>query len=289
MFACLTLSQAQGRAWRKPAAPQLVRVEVPNGAPFFLLQAQSRKGQLDFNAIEQAAGRLRTKMLFPQGMELPPVPQASSAAKAQLEPGLRAFAPRRLPLLLCLRFAQQVLRASRIPARSRSVTIVDQKGMLCRSLEPFVQLAGSLRVFTPEPAAYRATAEQLLRRYGITLIVSSSPACFVQSDVVVADDLKLFTGRERGIIFTPNPLERSLPGLRVVQCEQPTLPVPYGSLCPPGIDLMLFASALYELCGVKEMERLSFGRYGFAGTSEALPLEKISALLDESSCAVRVN
>ena len=287
MFACLQLQPAPGRAWRKPALPLLCRVEVPGGAPFFRLEAQSRRGQIDWNAVEQAAGRMRTKMLFPDGVAPPAPPQASSAARAQMEPGIRAFAPRRLPLLLCLRTAQQVLRASKTPARSRSVTIVDQKGLLCRCLEPFVPLAGSLRVCTPDVAAYRATAAQLLARYGVTLILSDSPGCFAQSDVVVADELSLFTGRERGLIFTPD--RSPLPGCRVVRGEAPALPAAHEALRPAGIDPLLFACALYELCGVKEMERLNFGHYAFDGVSEAFPLPKITAMLDESPAVFRAN
>ena len=288
MFACLQPQPAPGRTWRKPGLPQLCRVEVPGGAPFFRLEAQSRRGQLDWNAIEQAAGRMRTKMLFPQGIAPPPPPpQPSSAARAQLEPGIRAFAPRRLPLLLCLRTAQQVLRGSKTPARSRSVTIVDQKGMLCRSLEPFVPLAGSLRVCTPDAAVYRATAAQLLSRYGVTLILSDSPGCFAQSDVVVADELSLFTGRERGLIFTPD--RRPLPGCRVVRGEAPALPAAHEALRPDGIDPLLFGCALYELCGVKEMERLGFGHFAFDGVSEAYSLPEITKLLDESPAAFRAS
>ena len=287
MFACLQPQPAPGRAWRKPALPQLTRVEVPGGAPFFRLEAQSRRGQLDWNAIEQAAGRMRTKMLFPEGLAPPAPPQAASPARAQMEPGIRAFVPRRLPLLLCLRTAQQVLRASKTPARNRSVTIVDQKGMLCRSMEPFVPLAGSLRVCTPDAAVYRATAAQLLGRYGITLILSDSPGCFAQSDVVIADDLSLFTGRERGLIFTPD--SRLVPGCRVVRGAEPQLPAPCDKLRPEGIDPLLFASALYELCGVKEMERLGFGHFAFDGVSEGYSLPKITAMLDESPAVFRAN
>ena len=285
MFACLLPQNAPNRSWRKPAPAQLVRVDAPGGAPFYRLEAPLRRGQLDWNAIEQAAGRMRTKMLFPEGLAPPAPPQASSPARAKLEPGIRAFVPRRLPLLLCLRMAQQVLRASQTPARNLSVTIVDQRGMLSRCLEPFVPLAGSLRVCTPDAAAYRAASAQLLERYGVTLILSCSPGCFAQSDVVIADELSLFTGRERGLIFTPD----SKPHSRAVRCKEPALPEPYAKLCPEGFDPLLFASALYELCGVKEMERLSFGHFAFDGISEAFQLPEITRLLDESPFVFRAN
>ena len=287
MFACLTLQPNHARAWRKAAPPQLHRVDCPGGAPFFRLEAQQRKHAIDWNAIEQAAGRLRTKMLFPEGVSPPTLPVIDSPARAKLEPGLRAFAPRRLPLLLCLRTAQQVLRASKAPAQGLRVTVVDTKGALCRCLEPLVPLAGSLRVFTPDFAAYRGTAAQLLRRYGATLILSDSPGCFAHSDIVVADSLDLFTGRERGLIFTPDPA--LLPGCRVVRCRQPELPGACAHLRPEGIDPLLFAGALYELCGVKEMERLRFGHFAFDGNSAAHSLADLSSILDASPSAVRAN
>jgi len=286
MFACLQITKEAPRlrGRHRPAVPALLRVEPPGGAPFFRLEARRARGELPWAEIERAAGRLRTRMLFPEGVCPPPPPSARSAAQAQLEPGLRAFVPRRLPLLLSLRTAQQVLQASRAPARQLRVTVVDSRGILTRQLEPLVPLAGSLRVYTPDPSVYRAAAEQLQRRYGIALILSDSPACFAQSHVVVADDLRLFTGRETGLVFTPD-AENALPGCRVVRCGAPLLPEAHARLCPPGIDPLRFACALYELCGVKEMERLRFTHFAFDNVSETYTLEELAGILDKSCAA----
>jgi hypothetical protein len=67
------------------------------------------------------------------------------------------------------------------------------------------------------------------------------------------------------------------------------LPAPYGLLRPEGIDQLLFACALYELCGVKEMERMTFRYFAFDGVSQGYSLPKITTLLDESSFAIRAN
>jgi len=280
MFACLQLHQSHTKPKRRRLPPQLVRTEVPGGAPFFRLITLVHRGEIDWPAVEHAAGRMRTKMLFPTGIE-PPVTEPAIGLRAQLDPGLRAFAARRLPLLLSLRMAQQVLRGYNRPARERSITFVDPRGQLCRQLEPFVPLAGSLRVCTPEPAHYRQTAQQLLSRYGVVLVVSGSPACFAQSDVVVAEDLSLFTGRERGLVFTPDP--SPLPGCRIVRGREPALPPAYEALRPEGIDVLDFAAALFELCGVKEMERLPFAHYGFDGVRQGYTLMDLAGLMDEGA------
>ena len=147
MFACLQITkEAQRlRSWRKAEPPALVRVETPGGAPFFRLEATYRtragksaaRGELPWAEIERTAGRLRTRMLFPEGVCPPPPPAARSASQAQMEPGLRPFVPRRLPLLLCLRAAQQVLQAAEAPARQLRVTVVDSKGVLTPSWSPW--------------------------------------------------------------------------------------------------------------------------------------------------------
>jgi len=289
MFACLQITKEAPRlrGWRKAAPPALVRVDPPGGAPFFRLEAAYRaragkstaRGDLPWAEIERTAGRLRTRMLLPEGIYPPPLPSPRSASQTQLEPGLRAFVPRRLPLLLCLRAAQQILQAARVPARQLRVTVVDSKGALTRQLEPLVPLAGSLRVFTPEPGLYRAAAEQLQRRYGVTLVVSDSPACFAQSHVVVAEDLRLFTGRESGLILSPD-AETPLPGCRAARCGDPLLPESYARLCPPGIDPLRFACALHELCGVKEMERLRFSHFSFDGVSQRFTVEDLAGVVD---------
>lgn len=283
MFACLQINPkdaARLRGRHKTPPHTLVRVEPPAGAPFFLLEATRRKNSKDlpWNEIEHTAGRLRTRMLFPEGVTPPPAPPAASAAQAQLEPGLRAYAPKRLPLLLCLRMAQQVLQLSHVPARELRVTVVDSKGALRRQLEGLVPLAGSLRVFTPEPALYRATAEQLQRRYGIALVVSDSVGSFAQSHVVIADDLRLFTGREKGLIFTPD-TQPPISGCRVLRFGPPVLPQAYAALCPPGIAPLHFACALYELCGVKQMERMQVSHIRFDGISQDYTPEDVASML----------
>ena len=284
MFACVQIIPAQGGRLldrRRNTPPALVRVNPPAGTPFFRLEAPARKGRaLPWAAMEQAAGRLRTRLLFPEGVAPPPPPAACSAAQSQLEPGLRAFQPKRLPLLLCLRAAHQALRTAGVPARELRVTVVDTKGVLSHTMELLVPLAGSLRVYTPDFSLYRATATKLLHRYGATLILSDSPGCFAQSHVVVADDLRLFTGREQGLIFTPD-TETSLKGCRVVRCRMPQLPEAYAKLLPTGIDPLLFACALYELCGVKEMERLRFGHYAFDGVSQSYCAQDLARILEK--------
>ena len=287
MFACVQLIPAAVPRLlerRKPQQPALVRVNAPGGAPFFRLEVPTRKGrqaELPWGAIEQAAGRLRTRLLFPDGVTPPPPPQARSAAQAQLEPGLRAFQAKRLPLLLCLRAAQQVLLAAQTPARQLRVTVVDTKGVLCHAIELLVPLARSLRVYTPDFSVYRSAAARVLHRHGATLILSDSAACFAQSHVIVADDLRLFTGREQGLIFTPD-LAANLAGCRVVRCHVPQLPEAHANLCPPDIDPLQFACALFELCGVKELERLPFEHYAFDGVSGQYSVEDLARMLDQS-------
>jgi hypothetical protein len=289
MFACVEILPREAVALprkadrRRPAQPACIRVNPPGGAPFFRLEVYCRKGRggapdVPWGAVERAAGRLRTRLLLPAGICPPAPPPARSAAQAQLEPGLRAFCPKRLPLLLCLRTAQQVLRASHIPARQLRATVVDAKGALCHDVDALVPLAGSLRVYTPDSAQYRAAAARLLSHYGATLVVSDSPACFAQSHVVIADSLRLFTGCERGLIFTPD-TQTSLRA-RVVRCHTPQLPEAYAGLCPPGIDPLLFACALYELCGVKEMERLQFGHFAFDHVGRTFTAQELGGLLE---------
>ena len=286
MFACVQLIPAAAPRLlerRRQQPPTLVRIHAPRGAPFFRLEVPTRRGQqteLPWAAMEQAAGRLRTRLLFPEGVIPPPPPPARSAAQAQLEPGLRAFQPKRLPLLLCLRAAQQTLLAAQTPARELRVTVVDTKGVLSHAIDLLVPLAGSLRVYTPDFSIYRSAAARVLHRYGATLILSDSVGCFAQSHVIIADDLRLFTGREAGLIFTPD-TSTNLAGCHVVRCHAPQIPQTHANLCPPGIDLLQFACALFELCGIKELERMPFDHYAFDGVSGQYSAEDLARQLEE--------
>ncbi len=295
MFACLqplpkeNAPLARLRQWRNPMPPQMIRVNPPTGAPFFRLEVQQGRDGIPWNAVEQAAGRLRTRMLFPEGVNPPPQPATAAGKKsAATEPGIRPFEPKRLPALLALRAAQQVLRRCETPARHLSVALVDPRGLFTRSLEPLVPLVGNLRVYCPDFSLYRAAAALLLERYGMTLILSDSLGCFAQCDVVVAPELRLFTGRERGLIFTPDQ-DTPLPNCRVVLGVNPQLPKAAAALRPAGIDPLLFASALFELCAVKECEHLQFQAFCLPLREESFSIADLASLLDAPAPDFAVN
>jgi hypothetical protein len=211
-----------------------------------------------------------------------PTPAHTKNRSAAGEPGIRPYEPKRLPALLAMRAAQQVLRKCATPAQRLSVALVDPRGVFVRSLEPLIPLAGSLRVFCPDFSIYRATAALLLERYGVTLILSDSVASFAQSDVVVAPSLHLCTGRERGLLFTPD-AKTPLPGCRVALGMHPQLPDALERLRPAGIDPLLFASALFELCGVKEPELLQFQAFRIPPEDgEIFSVAELAALVDDS-------
>jgi hypothetical protein len=233
----------------------LTRVNIPGGAPFYRLDTKPRRGILPWNEIERCAGRLRTKLLLPADVSLPES-HILPADSRHPDPGMREFKARRLPLMLAVRLAAEILRNCAVPPQDLRITFVDPDGNCTKGLEPLVMLAGSLRVYTHEPAAYRQTAASLLNRYGVTLLVSDSPQSFANADLVICDNLSLLTGRERGLICTSDNT-RSLPDCRVARIGQVFLPPPLDSLIPPDFDPVRFAAALYELCGVKEMDRLS--------------------------------
>ncbi|MDR2524999.1 MAG: hypothetical protein LBC83_02220 [Oscillospiraceae bacterium] len=281
MFACLQVLPremsplARVRAKYHPAPPRLARVNLPAGAPFFCLEVHAGKSGVPWDAVERAAGRLRTRILPPVGVCLPPPVQL---AKGREIAGLRVFEPKRLPAFLSLRAAQQVLRGCETPARDLSVALVDPKGLFARALEPLVPLTGSLRVYCPDFSLYRAAAALLLERYGATLILSDSPACFAHSDIVVAPELSLCAGHERGLVFSQD--VAASPSCRVVRGVDPILPAAIEKLRPPGIDRMLFACALFELCGAKDPELLRFDAFCLGVSEERYSIAELAALVD---------
>jgi hypothetical protein len=291
MFACLQpftrthAPLARLREWHSPTPPQMIRVNPPAGAPFFRLEVQEGRGGIPWNAVERTAGRLRTRLLLPEGVSPPLLPSATAKSRSAAgEPGIRPYEPKRLPALLAMRAAQQVLRKSETPAQRLSVAVIDPRGVFTHSLEPLIPLAASIRVFCPDFAIYRATAARLLDRYGVTLILSDSVACFAQSDVVIAADLRPCTGRERGLLFAPEPPTPPPPGSRIARGFNPQLPPALERLRPPGIDPLLFCSALFELCGVKEAELLQFQAFRLAGSGEdaLFSIAELAAMVDEN-------
>ena len=140
---------------------------------------------------------------------------------------------------------------------SQHITVFDEKAELTKEIERLVFLTNKIQIVTKEKGRYQSTAKFLMEKYGVSLIVSNSFVSAVKdSTFIISDKSDMIPIYYKGTLFTNE--KKHLSFGRVLIGEGITLPIKYGELIPEGFDEMEFALALYEKCGVKQLEKLSF-------------------------------
>ncbi len=219
------------------------RVTLPNDFSFYHIQlTHDPTLPLPWDKIAGAAGAFRTRLLLPGGITI------DADADAAL------FVPQKLPLrYLCGSAVHTLAQMQRDPAKLR-LCVVDPSGVLCDALEPFVPLVSELRVVTDDLLAYGETADRLMQRYGLSLLLTPDDADAAQCNLLIADDAADVPLTFAGIVFTNHPQPRM--NAAVYTPAPPVLPPDFAALCPPEIDPLVFASAAFELCAADTLSNL---------------------------------
>ena len=218
------------------------RVALSGAVSFYRLTTQSVRGEIPWERIADAAGTLRTCMLLPKGMS----PDETS--------GVRAFVPQTLPLLLLFNAGLCDLRARGLPAQETQVTVIDERAVLADRIDCLAPFAGTLRVCTAKPERFFSAQRRLLEQNGLSLCLSGMAAPLPDSGVLFAQSCARAPRLFRGLMFTCE-RRRFLRAETVVGTDL-VLPPAFETLREPEIDRIQFAAALYERCGVKELENL---------------------------------
>ncbi len=123
--------------------------------------------------------------------------------------------------------------------------------------EKLSEFTSQLMVITNMPGFYEKESERLSDSIGVSLIVSDSPERLSDCDILISPErieTKLPLS-EKTIVFTSARPSVSLKGT-VLYEYFPEFPYKYQRLRPENIDGFYFLSALYTLCGVKELGKL---------------------------------
>lgn len=230
--------------FREPLV-QKQKVEVPDALPFYKVSAKNHRGHCPWDAVEAAAGALRSRVLLPPGV-VPPK-----------ESGLRTFSPTVFCERLLFNTAVHSIEKMQLDPCRVSVTLFDENAYLVDLAQRLVPLAFEIRIVTSCVAAYEALSEYLLKETGISLIVSArADNSVLSSTFIISESGKSVPLVFPGILFT-NRKERMMNAV-VMTGDGIELPEKYSSLLPEKIEPLLFAGALYELCGADELGRMRF-------------------------------
>ena len=221
------------------------KAEVPNALPFYKIKAKTYRGECPWEKIEEAAGALRSRMILPAGISLPK------------ESGLSVFTPTVFFERLLFNTAVDAVEKMGLDPCRVSITVFDENAYLVDLIEKLLPLAFQLRIITSCTAAYEQLAEYLFERYGLSVIVSANGnESVLSSTVIISGSSKPVPLLFSGILFTNE--KKKFMNAVVMTGEDFDLPKKYAVLLPDGIDSLLFAGALYELCGADELGKMKY-------------------------------
>ncbi len=228
--------------FREPLV-QKEKIEVPGSLPFYKISAKSYRRGCPWDAVGAAAGALRSRVLLPPGVV------------ATQESGIIPFLPSVFPERLLFNTAVFSIEKMRLDPCRVSVTLYDENAYLVDLVQSLVPLAFQIRVVTQCVTAYEAVGEYLLEKFGISLIVSArSDDSVLSSTFIISASGRNIPLVFSGILFT-NRKERMMNAV-VMTGEGFDLPEKYALLMPEKIEPLMFAGALYELCGADDLGRL---------------------------------
>lgn len=247
MFTVLHLERENPRGWARliwrlhPPQPELVRVAVKSGAPFFILRVRTAGKEPPWDEILYMVGRCASRILTDTQLNLP---------KSQ---NIRMFIPRHLPLIAAMYTMADVLRRSQIPPQNCKIGVYDPLGTLCGRAETLLQCASDVRVCTTSTTMYDEESRRLMRLCGAGLTVGETTELFRGCNILLCTQADILPANVFAFACQGTPREN------VFLCSDLHIPEPYRSQVPEGVDPTVFASALYELCGVRSLAQCRFG------------------------------
>lgn len=129
------------------------KVSVAPGVFYFVLHCNFSSQRADWKLIEESAGAMKGRLIFPEGTKVP-----DNFTKSHFE---------KLRKTAFIKTARKIL----LSQRCKSVTIDDRNGEYIDYIESFVSLAPLIRVVTHSPERYSLAEERIMEKFGATLLI----------------------------------------------------------------------------------------------------------------------
>lgn len=239
----------KGKLYDYFSAPQIIsqRVEVPDALPFFWVKIKEHKGKIPFSAAQNIMGRLCDAVIY------------KNESQFSGDSPFTEFRGKELEQYLLFNSAVNYLKTMGCDPLKQHVTVFDEKALFTEKIEELTFLSNKIQIVTDDTQSYQKVAAGLMKKYGVTLIVSSSfSSAIEESTYIISHKSDMIPIYFKGTLFSGE--SRRLPFGKVLWGEGVVLPQKYAFLLPDGFDVLRFASALYEKCGAKELSALSFER-----------------------------
>lgn len=218
------------------------RVNLPENEYFYRLKVPVHKGKIPEERLKRITASLTDGLIFPEGF------RADGEMKLYTSSYFRD--------ILLFNSAVSQLRQSVLSPAETLITLIDKKGVLHTEISRLVSFAGELKVITDNRRAYEIQAERLMTEYGLSLFVSDKLSSIPEKGIIISRRSDAVPVYFKGLLITGE--KRLLPFARVLTGEGIRATGGFESLCPPGINMTDFLSALCEVCFVKELRKSEY-------------------------------
>lgn len=250
MFAVVKFAQEPHGAFGKVVAKfskktvEAEKVSVAPGVFFFLLRCSFPLKYAQWDKIEECAGGMKSRLIFPEKVKIPKGFLSESFEKLRK----KAF----------VSTALEILKAQ----KCESVTVDDREGFYINDIEKFVTLAPLIRVITHNPERYNQISEKIMDDCGAALLICDENADLGRTWLVTysggvwhGESIKAITAAD--VCFGAKKL------IRLTDLDFDS---EYLKLVPDGIDCEKFLSALYECSHAAFLENTLFSYDKACGT-----------------------
>ena len=236
-----------------PPKTSVKKITVSKSCSFYLIEAAVKKNEIPWEEIKDIAGRSALRLVLPPDIS---PPEGS---------GIGKFFPDRFERIVMMNTMLYILKMCRFPPQKLRLSIIDWNADFLGSVGKLSESASLVRIITNKPKKYEKAAETLMEEKGAALMISDDISSAKNSNIVFApfgiSEEADFS--EETYLFVCGEYECG--GGIIIKPAEIALPVEIADFLPQGHSPTCFAGALYEMCGMRSLEKLIFKRINVHG------------------------
>ena len=218
------------------------RVNLPGNEYFYKLKVPVHKGVIPEERLKKITSNLADGLIFPKGFIN--------------NSGIKVWEPSYFKDIMLFNTALSQIEKSVFNPAETLITVIDRKGVLHTEISRLVPFSGELKVITDNMSAYERESERIMEEYGLSLFVSDRLSAIPERGIIISRHSDIIPVYFKGLIITDE--KKLFPFARVLSGEGIKSSGLYEGLCPEGIEMTDFMSALCEVCFTAELRRSEY-------------------------------